>query len=345
MLNGSQNTVRREINLADPRGVCGALGVGAARGRVCVGWWWWGGGVGRLTQGVGRDAVAGRLVHGYALEVREQRLNLGLVETHFERRALLFWRERRQAQLEEAVEARRSNAIGSRRDEDYVALQREHLGHVPLDLVASLSALVQAIHEQERAPRCDRLPKHAVEQGLRLAQRELQVRDDPVGGGRKLVGLLKNPRLQLLHPDQDGQWRVGRGIAARVEQMHDRPADQGALAHRRTSSQEHRSGVVHGAALRQLREERTQPLDQRLGRLDALQPRVAAVRDVDVHALPPGVELPSRQRVADALVPLAHHASVFGVDPSKNGRRHEPRPVIPGVQRKIMQLTAVAEAQ
>jgi len=80
---------------------------------------------------------------------------------------LLPVRQRAQAQVPKVLlEAARIQSCWARRDNYHMALRCEHLGHVPLDHVAHLAALVDPIDEKDRAARAHSLTKHSVEIGV-----------------------------------------------------------------------------------------------------------------------------------------------------------------------------------
>ena len=111
------------------------------------------------------------------------------------------------------------HAVQYKGGEQDVALRREDLGDVPLDLRALLAALVEAVEQEQRTARRHRLAQHQV-RGLAVLEAEEGV--DPVPRRRERVGLAEQPRLQQLHLDEDGN-ELGVGP---VERVHDDLVEQ-----------------------------------------------------------------------------------------------------------------------
>ena len=73
-----------------------------------------------------------------------------------------------------------------------MALRREDLGHVPLDLLALFATLVEAVEQEQRTARRHCLAQHQV-RGLAVLQAQESV--DPVPRRRERVGIAEQPRL------------------------------------------------------------------------------------------------------------------------------------------------------
>ena len=103
--------------------------------------------------------------------------------------------------------------------EQDVALRREDLGDVPLDLHALLAALVEAVEQEQRTARRHGLAQHQV-RGLVVLKAEEGV--DPVPRRPERVRLVEQPGLQQLHLDEDGN---ELGVCA-VKHVHDDLVEQ-----------------------------------------------------------------------------------------------------------------------
>ena len=173
----------------------------------------------REHQRIGRDPLLGSLVHRHALEVGQQRARPLGTEALLERLPLLVHRERLELETAEAGVALIFDAVRSRGGEQDVALRREDLGDVPLDLLALLAALVEAVQQEQRTARRHCLAQHQV-RGLAVLEAEEGV--DPVPRRPERVWLVEQPRLQQLHLDEDGN-ELGVGA---VERVHDDLVEQ-----------------------------------------------------------------------------------------------------------------------
>ena len=139
-------------------------------------------------------------------------------------------------------------------EDNGVALRREDLAQVAQQLVARDTALVDAVDEQQRAPRHHRLPQHARE-GRARAVDALQVRVDPV------------PRAA-----EGGGGRVAPQAAPRPARASTTWTTYAMAASSCSQRERHRRAGVHSK----------RPVQRKLGRL-ALIPRHRVVLDEESH--------------------------------------------------------------
>mmetsp|Transcript_24372 Transcript_24372/g.72246 ORF Transcript_24372/g.72246 Transcript_24372/m.72246 type:complete len:219 (+) Transcript_24372:83-739(+) len=117
----------------------------------------------REHQRVGRDAMSRLRVDRHAVaHVLEQRRRLRLAHPLHQRVLLLLRHERGEREPVEGRETGLTDARGPRSGEQHVSLRSEHLGDVPLNLLAVRATLVEPVQQEQRAAHHHRLSQHAV---------------------------------------------------------------------------------------------------------------------------------------------------------------------------------------
>mmetsp|Transcript_77603 Transcript_77603/g.154135 ORF Transcript_77603/g.154135 Transcript_77603/m.154135 type:complete len:323 (+) Transcript_77603:280-1248(+) len=201
----------------------------------------------------------------------------------------------------EGCKASLVDACGPRGDDKCVALGRERLCDVSLDLVARRATLVEAIEQEQRAPRLHCLPQHAVQLGVALTVLEVEVGVHVVPRGCEWAPVCQQPALQVLDPDRDGN-----ELGAALECEHHELAHQRRLARGRLGRQEHgrrRRDLTADAALLV---QGAQPVAQAVGILERRRHPVRFQgRHRNRHGLLEDIEPLARERVQDVAVPCS----------------------------------------
>ena len=191
---------------------------------------------------------------------------------------------RQGAQLEMMIALGREelfgDTVGTRGHDKHVALRREHLCDVALDRVASAARLVDAVEQQHRTPRRERLAQEPVDLRMHAVQRA-QVGIDPIPRARKALLVGQQPLLQVLDPDEHGhQVGVGRlpvrhlnRPCAAEHHVHNELRHEARLAGGRPRGHKHAHGRLDIGAVEPLGMLGVQPLAQRL---DIIHSQVAA---------------------------------------------------------------------
>mmetsp|Transcript_49959 Transcript_49959/g.166943 ORF Transcript_49959/g.166943 Transcript_49959/m.166943 type:complete len:296 (+) Transcript_49959:497-1384(+) len=214
-------------------------------------------------------------------------------------------------------------ACGPRSGEQHVSLGSEHLGDVPLNLLALCASLVEPIQQEQRAARHHRLPQHAV-QRRRLAVLEAQIGVDPIPRRRERAMRLDEPLLQPLHLDQDRDELT-------VEREGDHLRQQRRLAARRAGGQQRRRRPSRLSARKPLLVHRAQLGGEAAG-VDNRGQLHPGARHLDGDALLQRIEPPTGERVGDVRVLRAQGGGVPRSKRLKNGHGDLERRVVPRVQ-------------
>ena len=273
--------------------------------------------------------------------------------------------------VEVAPVAARHHAGRPARDDEHVPLRREHLRAMLLDLVACPASLVDAVDQDQRSPRHERLPKCEVEVGAATVRRvQVRVRPVPSGSEGLAVAVVQEQLLQPLHLDQDRDQRTAAAAAlglGALQRMHHELRHQACLARgwarRQKDGTGRRSVAVapprihamqpvgqptHVAHLRQRRSGRRRRRRRITTSIDTADAVACPTADdaaavarhrhlvkrhhLNRHALLKHVEPPAGESVGDAGMLRAHVASILAQHYLQRCRRHQPWRVVPWVE-------------